>query len=54
MLQDKAVTTFNWLNTERRSVAGAFIPPKVVPFTESDMHETMERRFGDGQETTMI
>ncbi|GAU98474.1 hypothetical protein RvY_09614 [Ramazzottius varieornatus] len=51
---DKAVTTFNWLNTERRSVAGAFIPPKVVHLTDMDLHETMERRLGDKMVDSVI
>ncbi|OQV13338.1 putative NADH dehydrogenase [ubiquinone] 1 alpha subcomplex assembly factor 3 [Hypsibius exemplaris] len=35
---EHAVTTFNFLNSERRYVAGAFIPPKKVSYTEDDMY----------------
>lgn len=46
MLQDQALATFNFLNSERRYVAGAFIPPEYTyVYTDEDagIKETVER-----------
>ncbi len=38
MLQDQALSTFNFLNNERRYVAGAFIPPHNVDVAEDEVY----------------
>ncbi len=39
-LQDQALATFNFLNAEKRYVAGAFIPPSYILDNDEDMMYT--------------
>jgi hypothetical protein len=48
--QEHAVTTFNWLNSERRYVAGAFLPPKTVQYTEDDVFKMVHDRAANRDE----
>ncbi|XP_071440816.1 NADH dehydrogenase [ubiquinone] 1 alpha subcomplex assembly factor 3 [Hetaerina americana] len=41
---DTACSTFNFLNAERRSVAGAFIPPRLYSVNEDDLVLSQSRK----------
>ena len=41
---EKAVSTFNFLNSERRNVAGAFLPPRTIHTVTQDIIETLQQK----------
>ena len=47
-MQEQALTTFNFLNSENRYVAGGFIPPLFVETRfDEDAYDTTTSVFGD-------
>ena len=47
MFQEQALATFNFLNSERRYVAGALIPPNYISDTNTDI-EFLDEDILDG------